>query len=160
MNPYFASPIPPLYPLPIITETMNKETEKKLAAKNTRPTGMRILTYDLLEAQSSALSLSEIEALLYPADRTTLYRTLKTFEEKGLVHCIQDDNIPKYRLCGDGCTEETHKDLHLHFYCKICRETTCHENVPAPVTTPAQFRIDEVRFFAKGICENCLSETF
>jgi Fe2+ or Zn2+ uptake regulation protein len=41
------------------------------------------------------LSLSEIENQFENADRITIYRTLKTFEEKGIVHSIQENNTTK-----------------------------------------------------------------
>ncbi|MBX2951120.1 MAG: transcriptional repressor [Leadbetterella sp.] len=136
---------------------MNRNTEKKLEDKNTKPTSMRILVYDFLSSQNSALSLSEIERHFEHADRVTLYRTLKTFEEKGVVHSIQENNTTRYKLCNDDCNENTHKDLHLHFYCKICKQTTCKEDIILPQNLEGNFRIDEIRFFAKGICENCLT---
>lgn len=135
---------------------MKKEIEDKLTDKNTRPTSMRILVYDHLSAQQSAVSLSEIENHFRNADRTTIYRTLKTFEEKGIVHSIQENTTTKYRLCNDECTEKTHKDRHLHFYCKICRQTTCKEEISFPENIRTDFRIDEIRLFAKGVCEKCL----
>lgn len=136
---------------------MNRDTEKKLEDKNTKPTSMRILVYDFLSSQNAALSLSEIESHFEHADRITLYRTLKTFEEKGVVHSIQENNTTRYKLCSDDCNENTHKDLHLHFYCKICKQTTCKEDIVLPQSLEGNFRIDEIRFFAKGICENCLT---
>lgn len=137
---------------------MSNEIKDKLEQKNTKPTSMRILVYDFLSSQQVALSLTEIEANFGNADRITLYRTLKTFEEKGIVHSIQENNTSKYMLCNDDCDEETHKDWHLHFYCRICKRTTCKENVIFPNQLDAQFRIDEIKFFAKGICESCLNE--
>lgn len=134
-------------------------TENKLLNKNTRPTSMRILVYDFLSEQESALSLSEIEQSFEHADRTTIYRTLKTFEEKGIVHSIQENHTTRYMLCEDGCNEHTHKDWHLHFYCRICKQTTCKENFTFPSGPPPDFRIDEIRLFAKGICEHCIQET-
>lgn len=119
---------------------------------------MRILVYDFLDEQESALSLSEIEQSFEHADRTTLYRTLKTFEEKGIVHSIQENHTTRYMLCDDGCNEHTHKDWHLHFYCKICKQTTCRENFTFPSGPSPDFRIDEIRLFAKGICEHCIQE--
>lgn len=138
---------------------MRNEIENKLMNKNTKPTSMRILVYDFLDSQKVALSLSEIENQFENADRITIYRTLKTFEEKGIVHSIQENNTTKYRLCDDDCNENTHSDRHLHFYCKICKQTTCKENVTFADHPNLGFRIDEVRLFAKGICENCLGET-
>lgn len=137
---------------------MKKETENKLMDKNTRPTSMRILVYDFLSTQEAALSLTEIENYFEQADRVTLYRTLKTFEEKGIVHSIQENNINKYKLCPDECNEKTHKDWHLHFYCKICKQTTCQEEIIFPMNLHNNFRIDEIRFFAKGVCDNCNKE--
>lgn len=138
---------------------MKKATESKLIQKNTRPTSMRILVYDLLASQQTALSLSEIEQHFAHADRITLYRTLKTFEEKGIIHSIQENNTTRYMLCQDTCDEQTHHDWHLHFYCKICKQTTCKTDVVLPHSISGDFRIDEIRFFAKGICENCLHES-
>lgn len=135
---------------------MKKDTESRLIDKNTKPTSMRILVYDLLNSQEAALSLSEVESHFENADRTTIYRTLKTFEEKGIVHSIQENTTTRYKLCHDSCSESTHKDRHLHFYCKICKQTTCKEEIAFPETPDTNFRIDEIRLFAKGICEHCL----
>ncbi|MCJ8152515.1 hypothetical protein MKJ01_01920 [Chryseobacterium sp. SSA4.19] len=68
---------------------MKKDIENKLIHKNTKPTSMRILIYDFLSSREAALSLSEIENHFEKADRTIIFRTLKTFEEKGIVHGIQ-----------------------------------------------------------------------
>lgn len=43
---------------------MKKDIENKLINKNTKPTSMRILVYDFLSSQETALSLSEIEIIL------------------------------------------------------------------------------------------------
>ncbi|SEH71767.1 Fur family transcriptional regulator, ferric uptake regulator [Paenimyroides aquimaris] len=138
---------------------MKKSIEQKLLSKNTNPTSMRILVYDFLEQQQTALSLSEIESHFYKADRVTIYRTLKTFEEKGIVHSIQENTTVKYILCQDGCDEETHNDWHLHFYCKICKQTTCKEDFIIPRNESQNYRIDEIKVFGKGVCGNCLKES-
>ena len=136
---------------------MNKEIEQKLLAKNTNPTSMRILVYDFLEQQRTALSLTEIERHFYKADRVTIYRTLKTFEEKGIVHSIPDHNTTKYMLCHDGCDEETHQDWHLHFYCKVCKQTTCREDFEVPRSDGRAYRIDRLTLLGEGVCEACLN---
>lgn len=138
---------------------MKKNIEQKLSEKNTNPTSMRILVYELLEQQQAAMSLSEIENHFFRADRVTIYRTLKTFEEKGIVHSIQDSTTKKYLLCHDGCDETTHNDRHLHFYCKICKQTTCKEDFVMPQGEDQEYQIDEIKLFGKGICENCLRES-
>lgn len=138
---------------------MKKNIEQKLLQKNTNPTSMRILVYDFLEQQQVAMSLSEIESHFYKADRVTIYRTLKTFGEKGIVHSIQEHSMTKYILCHDGCNEMTHNDRHLHFYCKLCRKTTCKEDFVMPQIGSHEYQIDEIMLVSKGICENCLKES-
>lgn len=138
---------------------MNKAIEEKLQSKNTSPTSMRILVYAFLQKQQNALSLSEIESQFFKADRITIYRTFKTFEEKGIVHGIQENNTTKYMLCPAECDENKHHDGHLHLYCKICKQTTCKENFIIPRTKDITYQIDEVKLFAEGICEQCLAET-
>jgi Fur family ferric uptake transcriptional regulator len=136
---------------------MKKSTEEVFAAKDIRLTTMRILIYEYLETVTAALSLSEIEKFFHKADKVTIYRTLQTFQEKGLVHKILDESIAKYRLCAEVCTQENHNDRHLHFYCKKCHETTCREEIIFPQKTESSLQIDEIQILAKGICDKCLS---
>ena len=96
---------------------MNTEIEQLLEAKNINPTAMRLLVLDFLLQQSASVSLTDLEKAMYPADRITLYRTLKTFQEKGLVHSIDDGTgSSKYALCKSQCDDQHHDDLHVHFY--------------------------------------------
>ena len=136
---------------------MNSNTEQKLAAKNINPTAMRLLVLDSLLKQHSAVSLSDIEKSLEPADRITIYRTLKTFSEKGLIHIIDDGTgSPKYALCAEDCDANQHHDLHVHFYCVSCKETFCLPNSKIPeVALPADFTTTEMNLVVKGVCSKC-----
>lgn len=136
---------------------MTAEIEEKLIAKKINPTAMRLLVLDFLSQQSAALSLTEIEKGLSPADRITIYRTLKTFEEHGLIHSIEDGTgASKFAVCANDCDAEGHQDLHLHFYCNTCKETYC---MPAAkiqkVNLPDKFVVQEVNLIVKGICDKC-----
>lgn len=132
------------------------DIEEKLSDKNIRPTAMRILVYTFLQKQKSARSLSDIEAGFEKVDRVTLYRTIKTFEEKGVVHSVQENQNILYKLCDETCEENAHNDSHLHLYCKVCKETTCREEITIPNLSNSKFKIDEYQLFAKGVCEKCL----
>jgi Fur family ferric uptake transcriptional regulator len=136
---------------------MNTATEQKLTDKKINPTAMRLLVLDLLLKQTSAISLSDIEKGLETADRTTIYRTLKTFEEKGLTHIIDDGTgTPKYALCIDDCDSDEHHDLHVHFYCAVCKETFCLPDSKIPsISLPNNFAATEMNLVVKGICSNC-----
>ena len=138
---------------------MKAEVESKLILKQINPTANRMLVLDFMLDQHSAISLSDIEKGLAPTDRVTVYRTLKTFEKKGLVHSIKDGTgIPKYALCIENCDVEGHDDLHLHFYCLACKETYCLPAIRIPqVNLPDKFRADEVDLLIKGLCDKCNS---
>ena len=69
---------------------MNEKLEQKLLSKKIKPTTMRLLVLQQLMQRSSAIGLTELENSFERADRTTLYRTLKTFEKNKLIHSIDD----------------------------------------------------------------------
>jgi len=136
---------------------MEIAAEQKLVNKKINPTAMRLLVLDFLLLQNSALSLSDIEKGLHPADRVTIYRTLKTFIEHGLIHSIDDGTgTPKYALCSDACDAAGHHDTHVHFYCTSCKETLCLPNIQIPrISLPVGYINNEVSLIIKGVCEKC-----
>ncbi|MDY8134621.1 Fur family transcriptional regulator [Aquimarina sp. 2201CG5-10] len=131
--------------------------EMQLKKLGIRPTAMRILIFQFIEAQTSAVSLTAVENHFEKSDRTTLYRTLKTFEEKGVVHQIDDGTgIPKYALCTHEHQSKKHNDLHLHFHCLKCCNTVCLTNHQIPqITLPVNFIPENINMLVKGICDKC-----
>ena len=104
----------------IHTNNAMKEIETILKAKGIRPTAVRLLVYKFMAKESLAMSLNDIEAAFGQTERTTLFRSLKLFEEKGLVHKIEDGSgIAKFALETAGENGANDK-LHLHFHCSKC----------------------------------------
>lgn len=136
---------------------MTKDIEHRLKNKDINPTAMRLLVLEFLIKQVAAISLNDLEKGMGPSDRITLYRTLKTFEEKGLVHSIEDGTgATKYALCKDNCDGDHHHDLHVHFYCNTCKETFCLPNTKIPeISLPKRFQSEEMNLIIKGICDQC-----
>ncbi len=136
---------------------MRPDLDKTLLGKDIRPTAMRLLVLDYLLNQTAAVSLNNLETYFMRADRITLYRTLKTFEEKGLAHRIEDGSgSVKYALCPDDCTTQEHHDLHVHFYCNQCHETFCIPTSHIPeIALPEKFKTQEVNLMVKGTCARC-----
>lgn len=124
---------------------MKNEIDKKLTDKNIKPTAMRQLVLKVLTEQKTATSLPELELELEKADKVTLYRTLKTFEENKLIHKIEDGTgTVKYALCHDSC--DCHpEDLHVHFFCTKCKNTYCLNDIPVPaINLPVNFSLESV----------------
>lgn len=135
------------------TNTLEKELQKR----EVRPTAMRILIFQYLLKNDVAVSLSDMEDHFDTSDRTTLYRTLKTFEEHGIVHQIDDGTgIAKYALCESDCNCEIEQDLHLHFHCTECNETVCLTEHKIPhISLPEGYQAEDVNLVIKGICVKC-----
>ena len=104
-----------------------------------------------------ALSSNDIEAKLKDADRITLYRTLKSFEEKGIIHKAVDGTITqKYAICESDCDEHHHHDKHVHFRCEQCENTFCMDNVFVPdLLLPQGFKVASTDMVVNGTCEKC-----
>jgi len=135
---------------------MNSNIDKKLKSKNIRPTAMRQLVLQVLIDQNTAISLPELEQKFEKADKATLYRTLKTFEEKRLIHHIEDGTgAVKYALCHEKCNCQP-EDLHVHFLCTKCNQTYCLDEIQIPdIKLPSGFLLESVNLVVKGICSNC-----
>ncbi|MCE5320424.1 MAG: transcriptional repressor [Bacteroidales bacterium] len=133
-----------------------KNTDDKLISRNIKPTAMRELVFDILTEQTAAISLSDLEQNFQKSDKVTLYRTLKTFENKKLIHSIDDGTgSVKYALCAENCQCNPH-DLHVHFFCTKCKHTYCLNDTPIPsVTLPLDFEIKTINMVVKGTCANC-----
>ena len=103
-----------------------------------------------------ALSVDDLDILLNSADRVTIYRTLKKFEENHLVHTIEDGSgAVKYALCESNC-QCTTEFTHAHFHCNKCEQTYCLKNIHLPeIKLPKNFEATQSSFILKGICDRC-----
>ncbi|HRE37939.1 MAG TPA: transcriptional repressor [Chitinophagaceae bacterium] len=90
-------------------------------------------------------------------DRVTVYRTLQTFVDKGIIHIIPTaDNSIRYALCKDDCGEGHHHDHHIHFVCNHCNKTYCLDDVVTPdIKLPRGYSAGHVEVVVEGICKNC-----
>ena len=113
---------------------------------------------ELFLQSSGALAHADIEKKTGESfDRVTVYRTLQSFVEKGLIHLIPTtDNSIKYALCKDECQEGHHYDNHIHFICDECNKTICLDEVIIPaVKLPKGFKPKYAEMVVTGICGDC-----
>jgi Fur family transcriptional regulator, ferric uptake regulator len=134
--------------------------ERLLGSKDLRITKPRIDILSILIEHDAALSQHELEQRLGPgADRVTVYRTLKTFVQEGLLHAVPDEEFGlRYALCDThACdTKGEHHHDHMHFKCTNCGDTLCLDDVKLPpMPLPTGYRAQEITVLAKGICKAC-----
>lgn len=113
---------------------------------------------ELFLSSPGALAHADIEKSTGAAfDRVTVYRTLQTFVDKGIVHLIPTtDNSILYALCKDNCEQGHHHDNHVHFICDDCNKTICLEDVIVPeVKLPQGFQPKHAEMVVNGICDDC-----
>jgi Fur family ferric uptake transcriptional regulator len=122
--------------------------------KQTRP---RLLVLDQIIGNDAAVSQPDLEKKLgTEVDRVTLYRTLSTFEEKGILHRIMDEGgTANFAICHSNCSAEHHHDEHLHFNCTNCKKVYCLDIQIPKTILPRGFTVDSVQLMAKGTCESC-----
>jgi len=134
---------------PIINNLLKKHDLRKTPA--------RVEILGLYTDTPHAMSHGDVEQQLIAMDRVTIYRTLSTFEEKGIIHRAYDGGgVVKYALCHADCSSHQHRDEHLHFSCVQCGNTYCIEGYTIPeVENPKGYTIDNVFLFAKGTCSSC-----
>lgn len=124
-----------------------------------KPTANRIIIVGALAQASNPLSLSDLEVDIATIDKSSIFRTLATFKEHGLVHVIEDgSDSAKYELC-HGTGDEHDSDRHVHFYCERCNRTFCLSQVHVPqVQLPAGYQVRGVNYLVKGLCPRCAAQ--
>lgn len=108
----------------------------------------------LIESQT-ALSEVDLEKQLASfCDRTTIYRTLNTLLEHGIVHKLIDtDGSNKYVL--NKPADPSSPD-HIHFKCHECGTVECLENFPDQhLHLPEGYKKLYTNFVVVGVCDHC-----
>lgn len=137
---------------------MNNRINDILRRNRLSVTGSRQKILNLFLTNKGALAHADIE---YKAgerfDRVTVYRTLQTFVEKGILHTIPTaENSVKYALCKNDCFEGHHYDNHYHFICSVCGKTECLDEFIIPsVKLPKNYIADNVEIVVNGVCSRC-----
>ena len=135
-----------------------KETLEILKRNSLSITDSRKIILELFLKTEGALAHADIEKnTAVNFDRVTVYRTLQTFTENGIIHQIPTtDNTILYALCKDKCEAGHHHDEHVHFICVDCEKTVCMDDVTVPqVKLPIGFTPLQTAMVVKGTCNDC-----
>lgn len=138
---------------------MKKQSDSILKNSALSVTASRKKILDIFLSADNALSHQDIETKCREQfDRVTIYRTLQTFLDKGIIHNIPTtDNAIKYAVCNEICIATGHHhDNHVHFLCSTCGKTLCLDDVIVPaVKLPAGYSMKEINMVVSGICKSC-----
>ena len=122
------------------------QIETVLTGAGVNLTAMRILIFTEICRIGGAFSLNDIEQGLETVDKSTIFRTLTLFLEKGLLHEIDD---------GSACRKYC-RSSHVHFTCIRCHRTLCLDEVKIPtLVIPVGVKVVEVNCVVKGGCPDC-----
>lgn len=138
---------------------METQIDNILKRSQLSVTGSRKRILELfLATNGGALAHGDIEKKTGEKfDRVTVYRTLQTFLEKGIIHSIPTaDNSVRYAMCKENCAGGHHHDNHVHFVCSVCSNTTCLDSVMIPeVKLPDGFQPEQFQMVITGVCKDC-----
>jgi len=140
------------------TLEIENQVEVMLKKNSLSITESRKRILQLFLEQPGALAHGDIEKKAGEKfDRVTVYRTLQTFVDKGIIHTIPTaDNSIRYALCKDECSAGHHHDHHVHFVCNNCNNTYCLDDVVTPeIKLPVGYSVQHVEVVVEGICKNC-----
>jgi Fur family ferric uptake transcriptional regulator len=130
--------------------------DQLLRNKGVRKTEFRKQVLEVFDGSNAAIDMESIESRLGKFDRITLYRTMKTFLEKGLIHEINLGGVKKFALCDHECGDDhVHHHEHVHFHCRSCQEIFCVEVAALPEISLPDYKIEQMEIQLNGVCNHC-----
>jgi len=125
---------------------------KVLEAAGIRPSVQRVAVYSYLYEHPTHPDIETIYNALSPLyatlSKTTVYNTLKLFEEKNIVQSVK---IEDDKLRFDADTSQ-----HIHFKCLKCGNIIdIEENKKTPLELPSGFTINKAQTYVWGVCPSC-----
>lgn len=140
-----------------MSSSLTIEAKKILNRHDIRLTNCRSSVIQAFLLAKQAISQPDLEKQHQQFDRVTLYRTLHTFLNKGIIHQIFDETgVTKYALCSHDCAQHQHYDNHIHFKCTQCESLICFDDVAIPnFNVPKGYQIQDMNLLVRGVCNKC-----
>ncbi|TVQ09780.1 MAG: transcriptional repressor [Bacteroidetes bacterium] len=135
---------------------MQEEAFVLLGNKNLSRTPCRVEMLKVLLDSGSALSDAEIRSKLpQHFDRTTIYRTLRSFLEQDVIHSIAlEGGDVRYAVTRH--KDQNSRQFHAHFFCDSCSGVYCLSRASfVPPEMPDGFVASGYDVLVNGKCRNC-----
>lgn len=135
------------------------DPEVYLRSLGLRKTPVRVGVLEVLGKAGRPMSVPQLLGKLRGVDSVTVYRTLNTFVEKGIVHRVRsEDRSWLYAL---GPAQKAHEHKHPHFVCERCGKVECLEGSIIPddfierLGVQKQYLVTYPEVVLHGTCPNC-----
>jgi Fur family ferric uptake transcriptional regulator len=139
-----------------MSDVRKEKSDKLLKAAKLKRTQPRRMVLGVLLAADRPQTADEIITIIGKAgpNKVTIYRTLESFVETGLVHRAYVDGRGRHYEFADRCSE---RQCHPHFVCIDCGQTHCMTEISVPMATspPAGFVIRRQQVRLEGLCPKC-----
>jgi Fur family ferric uptake transcriptional regulator len=131
------------------------KTESILDQHNLSKTPCRVDIINTLTSVDVALTENQIKKnLKFDYDRATIFRTLKTFSEKGIIHCVPVEGNEVYYAISKPNYKQTLS--HAHFHCNSCGGVYCLNSISiAEPQLPEGFSANKYEITINGCCKKC-----
>jgi len=135
---------------------IKEKINKLLDSAKLKRTGSRTAIIEVLLKTTRPQTAEDIISEIGRAriNKVTIYRTLDSMIEAGLVHrAFVSDGKCHFELA-DKCGEH---QCHPHFVCTDCGQTRCLHDVSVPMASspPAGFTIQRQQVRLEGLCPDC-----
>lgn len=114
------------------------------------PTRRRVI--DVFLKSRYALTPQEIEGEMPEYDRVTIYRTLLSFLEAGVINRVLGESGQRFHLKKDN------SNVHLNFKCNECGYVSTLNAPEIPLTLPQGFTSKNIHLLVVGTCSDCSHE--
>ena len=136
----------------------NDEIREKLLRFGIMPSLQRVAIMEYLMGHLTHPTAEVIFKDLCPAipslSKTTVYNTLKLFEEKGVIHAIKiDEKNVKY---------DAEISRHAHFKCKKCNkiiDIPLADVMVYEIEDSEEYVVTDLQVYYKGYCKDCRNVT-
>lgn len=138
--------------------TQAPDFKELLRSRDLKATQTRLNLLLTLKNHKAAMPYSALRKAMEPIDRVTLYRTLETLKEQGVIHiAVQTGNEAYYAICDHKCQKESHDHDHVHFRCIKCETVTCEEPAGKLEISIPGLEIHKYSVNVEGLCKKCVA---
>lgn len=135
---------------------IKEQVDKLLRSAKMKRTGPRRMILEILVVHNNPQTADEIFSAIGKAgpNRVTVYRTLESMVEAGLVHKAFVHKRAEHFELADRCSDT---QCHPHFTCTSCGDMHCltEMSLPAAKSQYKGFVIDRQRIQLEGLCPKC-----